>query len=674
MSEFLAFAVVGIVTGAAFAIAASGLVVTYATSGIFNIAHGAIGMIMAYTFWQLVDGWHWPIFPAALVVVLVLAPLFGALIEVTLIRRVRGQPLATTLVVTIAVLVFLIGVADWIWGGTTRPAPAFFGRSGFHLTSRIFLTWHETITVLVAVAVAVFLRLFLYRTRVGVAMRAVVDNRDLVALNGARPERTSTLSWALGASLAALAGILIAPILDDLSVIPLTFLVVYAYGAAMLGRLRNLPLTFVGALVLGLGYSFWVGYTPHGTSGFWSSTPIQGLGDSLPVLLLFVVLLVMRQDTIEGGRLTARRQSVQVPGMTRSLFGGVALVAVVAIVVSQLSPEWVINLGLGLTYAVIMLSLVPLAGWGGQVSLCQMTFAGLGAFAMARVAGGGSLLGLLAALGLAGAVGAVVALPALRLRGLYLALATMAFAIAMDNMFFPSSVAFSYNGSLHVGRPSIFGLHVSSNNAFVIFLAVVFALLGVVLLILRRGPFGRLLHAMKDSETACTTLGLSLTTTKLGVFAMSASIAGLGGALLGAMSTRAGGIDFASQTSLPILLLVVLGGVTNVSGALYGGLSYGVGIALLSKAFPSVPEMPFLATGLAGLTIAYMPEGVAVRMAQQLRDRFSRAAAPATDDGRGDPGGAATEVYDSGSEVLAGTGNGPGTPVPVASTSFVASN
>ncbi len=622
MNAFLAFTVVGIVTGAAYAVAASGLVVTYATSGIFNIAHGAIGMIMAYVFWQLVVGWHWPMALAALFVVCMLAPLFGAVIEMGLIRRVRGQPLATTLVVTIAVLVFLIGVADWAWGGETRPAPAFFGHSGFRLTSRVFVSWHETITVVLAIAVAVFLRLFLYRTRVGIAMRAAVDNSDLVALNGARPQRIATLSWALGASLAALAGILIAPILNDLSVLPLTFLVVYAYGAAMLGRLRSLPLTFLGALVLGLAYSYSVGYLP--TTGWWASIPVQGLlRESLPVVMLFAVLLVMRPDTIESGRMVARRPSAGVPSFARSVAGGIALVAVVAGAASLLSPQYLIDLGLTLAYALIMLSLVPLTGWGGQVSLCQMTFAGLGAFAMARVGGGGSLLGLLAALGLAGVVGALVALPALRLRGLYLALGTMAFAIAMDNMFFPTSLAFSYNGSLHVGRPSIFGLHVSSNHSFVIFLAVVFAVMGVLLLMVRRGPFGRLLYAMKDSEPACVTLGLSLTVTKLAVFAMSASIAGLGGALLGAMSTRAGGTDFASETSLPILLLVVLGGVASVSGALYGGLAYGLGLAVLQKLMPSVPDLAFLATGLAGLSIAYVPEGAAVRIAERVRGALS---------------------------------------------------
>jgi branched-chain amino acid transport system permease protein len=619
VNEFLSFTVIGIVTGAAYAIAATGLVVTYVTSGVFNIAQGAIGMIFAYVYWQLVDAEHWPILLAAVVVVAVFAPLAGAAIEILLIRRAKNEGLAITLVVTIALLVMLLFVADWAWGGQTRPAPSFFGRSGWHLTSGVFVSWHETITVLLAGVLAIFLRLLLYRTRVGIAMRAVVDNPSLAALNGARPAWLGTFSWALGAACGALAGILVAPVLDDLSVLALTFLVIYAYGAAILGRLRSLPLTFVGALLLGLGYSYTVGYLPQ--NRFFESTPIAGLRLSLPVVMLFVVLLVMRQGTIEGGRVRAWREAVDVPPFVRSAGVGVALIVAMAVSVSFLAAGDVVDVGEGVAYGIIVLSLVPLAGWGGQVSLCQMTFAGLGAFAMFHV-GGGSFWGLFAAMALAGIVGALVALPALRLRGLYLALATFAFALAMDNMFFPASVAFTYGGTVHVNRPGFLGLHFHSNYSFVIFLTVVFVLLAVGLLALRRGPFGRLLLAMKDSEAACVTLGASLTRTKLAVFTLSAAIAGLGGALLGAMITQAGSTEFAAEASLPILLLAVIGGMATTSGAFLAGMSYALTGTKLQALLPSVPNLPYALTGLAGIGVGMNPDGTVPTVVRRFRELF----------------------------------------------------
>ncbi|MGA2521273.1 MAG: hypothetical protein ABSG81_10700 [Acidimicrobiales bacterium] len=138
----------------------------------------------------------------------------------------------------------------------------------------------------------------------------------------------------------------------------------------------------------------------------------------------------------------------------------------------------------------------------------------------------------------------------------------------MDNMFFPAPAVFTYDGSVPIPRPTLFGLHVGGQDAFVIFLAVVFALLSIGLLALRRGPFGRLLLASKDSQAACVTLGLNLTTSKLAVFALSAGLAGVAGALLGAMHTVAGTLDFQMEQSLPVLLLVVVNGVTTTSGAL----------------------------------------------------------------------------------------------------------
>jgi branched-chain amino acid transport system permease protein len=243
---------------------------------------------------------------------------------------------------------------------------------------------------------------------------------------------------------------------------------------------------------------------------------------------------------------------------------------------------------------------VPLTGYGGFISICQLSFAGLGAFAMYKWGAGGSVLGLVAAAGLAGAVGGVLAWPTLRVRGLYLALLTMAFATAMDNAIFPWSAIFGFNGSVAVPKPSIFGLHMTTPKAFTIFLAVVFALFSMGVLALRRGPFGRVLVGMKDSEAACATLGLSLRTTKLAVFMLSAAMAGVAGALYGAASSVATGTDFEMFESLLILAVVAIGGASVCSGALAGGLALGF--------LPANAEDLFI--GLGTVVLAFYSDGV----------------------------------------------------------------
>jgi len=593
--EFIAFTIVGIVSGATYAVAASGLVVTYSTSGIFNIAHGAIGMFMAFVFWQLTVPWGVQRGVAFLLVVLLMAPLFGALIEYVLIRRVRGATVTITLVVTVGLTLLLIGGAGRIWSSGSPVVANFFGYSGFHLFG-VKIIWEDVITIGIALGIAVGLRLFLYNTRTGIAMRGVVDNRDLVGLFGGRPPWLSTMSWALGASLASMAGILAAPLIQ-LSPTILTLLVVDAYAAAMLGRLRNLPLTFVGALSIGLAESYATGYFPQG--GFWSSTPVTGLLElSVPSLLLFAVLLALPQDRIRSGALR-RTVSLEPASLVRSLQGGAVLVAAVIVAVQFLSVGNVITLGIALAYGLVALSLVPLTGWGGQVSICQLTFAGLGAFAYDKV-GNGSLLGLVAAAALAGAVGAIISLPALRLRGLYLALATMAFATLMDNSFFPWPAAFGFDGALRLAHPTLFGLSLGSAKGFDIFLAAVFALLSIGLLALRRGPFGRTLIAMKDSEAACATLGLSLTVTKLTVFVLSSALAGIAGALFGAANSVADTSVFAMFYSLLVLAAFAVSGAASCSGALLAGMLLGF-----------IPqEWSYIIIGVAGVILGANPDGL----------------------------------------------------------------
>src|SRR5690242_11944173 len=173
MTAFLSAVVIGLVIGCGYAIAASGLVVTYTTSGIFNFAHGAIGMVMAFLYWQLRVHMHWPAPLALIVVLFIAAPLFGALIERVLMRNVRGSDTGVALMVTLGLLLALIGVAFWRWKQTEpRAIPEFFAGHSVRIFN-VNVSWHELISIAVAGLVALFLRFLLYRTRIGVGMRAV---------------------------------------------------------------------------------------------------------------------------------------------------------------------------------------------------------------------------------------------------------------------------------------------------------------------------------------------------------------------------------------------------------------------------------------------------------------------------------------------------------------------
>ena len=261
MTTFLAFTVVGIVVGCIYALTATGLVVTYITSGIFNFAHGAVGMVAAFTYWKLTVDAGWPAILALPFILFVFAPLLGVLIDVLIMRNLHEASEEVRVIVTVALMLFLLGVASWIWDpGVPRTIPRFFEADHVRIFS-VNVTYHQIIVVIAALFVAVTLRLFLFRTRIGVALRATVDAPDLAAYFGAAPGRVRMLGWAMGSSLAALAGVLLAPIVT-LDILLLTLLVINGYAAAIVGRLRSLPLTFAGGVVLGLLESYVVGYAP----------------------------------------------------------------------------------------------------------------------------------------------------------------------------------------------------------------------------------------------------------------------------------------------------------------------------------------------------------------------------------------------------------------------------
>ncbi len=361
-------------------------------------------------------------------------------------RGLGEGPVSVSLVVTVGLFVGLIGLAQQIWPPAPRTIPFFMPDSGLEIGGT-YVPAHQLITIALSAVVAVGLYALLNRTRMGTAMRASVDNPDLLRLFGGKPSQVAALSWAIGIALGALAGILLTPVIG-LDYFNLTLLVINAYAAAMLGRLKSLPLTFAGAMGLGILQSYAVAYLP--TDG-----NLAGIRAVVPALFLFAVIVLMPQAQLRVGQVKGI-VSAPLPSIRASLGWGGGLLFLVLLMSISFSNANLLLVGTAATYAMVMLSLVLLTGYGGHVSLAQFTFAGVGALTYAKL-DQPNLYGLCIAALVAAVAGALVALPVLRLTGLYLALSTLAFGLLMDQMVFQSSFGFGFNGTLQAERLSAAG-------------------------------------------------------------------------------------------------------------------------------------------------------------------------------------------------------------------------
>jgi branched-chain amino acid transport system permease protein len=598
VSEFVSFLVIGIVTGSIYAVTASGLVVTYNATGVFNFAHGAVGMFLAYLYWQLWQGWGWNPLLSLVIVLLVLAPLFALLIERTLMRPLYGSSLNTMIVVTLGLFLVLYGITGTIWNQMdTRNLPQWFSGDQVGVFG-VNLTYEQLITVGCAVGVAVALWLLFRRTRMGVSMRAVVDDPALASMTGARSGRIAGMAWIIGFMAAGLAGILLAPG-TGMSLPILSELVIFGYAAAIVGRLSSLPLTFLGAMILGVAESMAIGYVPENL--------LNDVTAVLPMGLLIIALLLIPQSKLAAGRV-ARLRAPRPASLRATLVGGAVLVAAAVVLGAVITGNNLFTLGLAFSISLAALSLVLLSGYGGQAWLCQFTFVGLGAWTMTKVDGGSSILGVLAAIGLCAAGGGLLALPALRLRGLYMALASLAFAVLMDSIFFanPSVIV---SGSITVGRPDIFGMRFVTDRAFVVLIAIVLAGCIIGVGALRRGRLGRRLVAMSDSPAACATVGMSITRTKLTVFVLAGGMAGLAGALYGGMSGTVTTTQFGFVSSLVLFVAVVLSGVTILSGSVLAGISLAF-VPLIGQHIPSFAGFTYVLFGVGIIAVGRNPYGI----------------------------------------------------------------
>ena len=616
MDQFLQATITGLAAAAILAVAASGLVLTYTTTGIFNFAHGAVGMLGAFAYWQLRFGWGWPAPLALVVVLLVLAPLLGVVIERVVMRGLYDAPETSRIVVSIGLLAALLGLGLWLWPpDVARPFARFWGNESVAVLG-VNLTWHDIAAIAVAVGLAAGLRVLLYRARPGLAMRAAVDDRALSMLNGARPHRSAMLAWAVGCTSAALAGILVAPSVGLLHV-NLTLMIVNAYAAAMIGRLRSLPMTFVGALLVGLLDAYALAYLP--TDGIL----LAQFRFAIPVILLFVVLLVLPQGRLRGQTTRATREVVPRPPWLGSVATAAAFVAAGVVAAQIASGPDAVSVQKIVAVAIIGLSLVPLVGFAGQLSLCQMSFAGIGAILMAHHGEGGDVKGIVVATVVTGLIGALVALPTVRMAGIYLALATAAFAMLLDQWIFGLrdfaigrfDISIFGTGSVAVDPLHVPGVHTEQDR--LVFLSVVVALMYLLVVGIRRSTFGQRLLALKDSPAASATLGINTTLVKLAVFTLSAAMAGFGGALYGGTLGAVGPQNFAFVQSLPLLLLGVVGGIGTAAGALVAGVLIG-GLPLLIDVAPWFENVNRVLPGTMGIALGRNPNGIAHSLREAL--------------------------------------------------------
>ncbi len=341
-----------------------------------------------------------------------------------------------------------------------------------------------------------------------------------------------------------------------------------------------------------------------------------GLQSSLPTFMLFAILILLPQVRLRVGQVKGIL-AANVPSTTKTfLFSGLLLLVTLA-VLPFLNETNRLQLGTAVAFGIVMLSLVLLTGYGGYVSLAQFTFVGVGAATVAKI-GGSSVWTVLLAVVVCAAVGAIVAIPVLRLTGLYLALATLAFAELMDKLVFQADFMFGFGGSLHASRFSLLGYDFANTGAYVFVMTVVFVVMGIGLLALRRGPVGRLLIALRDSPAAAGTLGLNQRWFRVAVFSLSAAMAGLGGALLAGLRGTISPNDFQTLQSLPLLLVAVVAGVTSVSGALFGGVLLML-LPVIQATIPSLSGLVFLVIGVGAIMLGRDPNGLANLFFRALR-------------------------------------------------------
>ncbi len=631
---YLQIALLGIIFGCLYALSATGIVLTYTATGVFNIAHFAVALLAGYLGWQLSGRWGLPLVLVIPIVLLVCGPLLGLVLERVVFRPLQQRRASSSekLVAALGVTVVLLALINVVWGPgvqgtTTEPVPRLFGLTPFNVGSLTFDT--EQVGLLATMlGVAVALYLVFTRTFLGTQIRAVVDRRELAELAAIDANRVSQVAWSLGCTLAALTGLIIPQ--GTLEPTKIIFFGIETFSVAVVARLTSVPKAILfGFLVMGLGRSLLDVFEPFGATGAGAET-YQAVVTNLSSIVLFVALVAFRRldevgDTAPGGS-----------GLVASAFGskpttrvgslvGVALTLLALVAPFALGGPDLRLAHVVLALLVIFVSIVCITGFSGHLTLGQASIAGLGAFATARAANS-MHLPVLAAMVVGAAVavagGMLAGYPALRRRGLFLGLTTLGLALIIDRFVFNAELFQGGPGGLVVERPNLFGIDLSGDRAFYFYELVMVLLVLALAHNLRSGRLGRVLAAMRDSETAAQSIGIGLRRAKLFVFGVSSAMAGIGGAMLTQANQNWDTVTFNPVLGLFWFTAVVVCGVSSVRGAVLAAVLY----VLIPRQLDLDIQSAIGLFGLGAVFLGQMPGGVIAQVGR-VRDRLRAAVA-----------------------------------------------
>jgi branched-chain amino acid transport system permease protein len=586
MQEVLQFALLGLGTGALIAGIAVGVVVTYRGSGVINLAVGALAMVAGYVFWSLRTGFFgFSLTTApALCLTLLATVLIGLLIEVAVFRALRTSSPLAKMVASLGVLLTLQAGALLIFG-TDAKAPPDILPTGAVTVLGVTLPVNRFWLTAIVIAATVLLWALYRWSRFGLATRAAAEDEVSGMLAGLSPNELSMANSALAALVAGLIGILAAPLVQvDSTSLPLQ--IVPALAAALFARFTSLGIACAAGILIGAAESilYYVS-TLH-----WFPTdngnPLPGI-QALLTFVIIVVALSWRGRSVPGrGELVERRlPAAPAPGpLARPalvLSAGCALALVV------LPYDYRQALILSLIGMVVCLSLVVITGFVGQVSLAQVALAGVSGFVVSRLATGAGvgfpwapILGSLAAT----TFGLVIGVSALRIRGVSLAVVTMAGAVAIEQFGFNNTTWGAGTTGSPVPAPTFAGLHIGSDAGFrgldgnlpspVIGFAflIVVACLCLLVANLRRSTFGQRMLAVRSNERAAAAAGINVARVKMVAFAISSFIAGTAGWMYAYSFGSVSAGRFGILTAFAFVAFAYIGGITMISGAILGGL------------------------------------------------------------------------------------------------------